>query len=117
MVNRLTGQLRDTRRKLSSLEADFLLCKQDIKVTQLNEIRFENETYKRELTRLRKMIENEMRNRSHATSAISNKSNEISNAEVTRIKDNYAKLRKANIEQSKQILKLADALQKAELNH
>lgn len=63
------------------------------------------------------MIENEMRNRSHATIAISNKSNEIPNAEVIRIKDNYAKLRKANIEQSKQILKLADALQKAELNH
>ena len=58
-----------------------------------------------------------MRNRSHVKSAISNKSNEISNAEATRIKDNYAKLRKANIEQSKQILKLADALQKAELNH
>lgn len=47
------------------------------------------------------MIENEMRNRSHVTSAISNKSNEISTAEVTRIKENYAKLRKANIEQSK----------------
>lgn len=107
MVSRLTGQLRDTRKKLSALEADFLLCKQDIKLTQLNEIRFENETYKRELTRLRQMIENEMRNRnpiidrSHVTSAISNKSNEISTAEVTRIKENYAKLRKANIEQSK----------------
>ena len=82
------------------MEADFLLCKQDIKLTQLNEVRFENETYKRELVRLRQLIENEMRNRSHVTSAVSNKSFEQSNnaAEVTKLKENYAKLRKANIE-------------------
>jgi len=70
-------------------------------VTQLNEVRFENETYKRELVRLRQMIENEMKNRSHVTSAISNKSVEQSKstaAEANRIKENYAKLRKANIE-------------------
>lgn len=70
-------------------------------MTQLNEVRFENETYKRELVRLRQMIENEMKNRSHVTSAISNKSVEQSKstaAEANRIKENYAKLRKANIE-------------------
>ena len=71
-------------------------------MTQLNEVRFENETYKRELIRLRQLIETEMRNRSHVTSAISNKSlEEISAAEVNKIKENYTKVRKANIEQSK----------------
>ena len=107
--------MKETRKKLSALEADFLLCKQDIKLTQLNEVRFENETYKRELVRLRQLIENEMRNRSHVTSAISNKSLDPNNSvETTKLKENYAKLRKANIEQSKQILKLSDALLKAE---
>jgi hypothetical protein len=58
-----------------------------------------------------------MRNRSNVTSAITTKSNDLSSKETLRLKENYAKLRKANIEQSKQILKLADALQKAEMNH
>jgi len=47
------------------------------------------------------MIEIEMRNRSHVTSAISNKSLDQSTAEANRIKGNYTKLRKANIDQSK----------------
>jgi len=85
----------------------------------MSEIRVENDTYKRELIRLRQMLEFEMRNRisSHVTSAVSNKSleqNSIVAAEAQKLKDNYAKLRKANIEQSKQILKLSDSLLKAE---
>jgi len=119
LVKRLTGQLKDTRKKLSSLEADFLLCKQDLRLSQISEIRVENDTYKRELIRLRQMLEFEMRNKisSHVTSAVSNKSleqNSIVAAEAQKLKDNYAKLRKANIEQSKQILKLSDSLLKAE---
>lgn len=65
------------------------------------------------------MLEFEMRNKisSHVTSAVSNKSleqNSIAAAEAQKLKHNYAKLRKANIEQSKQILKLSDSLLKAE---
>lgn len=68
------------------------------------------------------MLEFEMRNKisSHVTSAVSNKSleqNSIVAAEAQKLKDNYAKLRKANIEQSKQILKLSDSLLKAESQH
>jgi len=95
------------------------LCKQDLRLSQISEIRVENDTYKRELIRLRQMLEFEMRNKisSHVTSAVSNKSleqNSIVAAEAQKLKDNYAKLRKANIEQSKQILKLSDSLLKAE---
>ena len=116
-MNSLLKQVKVYKGKYNELLNEFKYLKSLIKTTQITEVKIENELYKRELIRLRTLLEKEI-GKKMADSAQKAKQDkpviQHQSVRICELEQMLHTLRKSNTNQGKMIIELTDKLRSYE---